>query len=247
MNQEEVQKFLESSMVPITESNKFARCVDGRYENIADMPMIAKPGGDVGDVMAAFGALNLMGKELAPEAVLAAVEQVIGGIENFQFHTDAHADPESVGLGCGHFKQAKLDPDAYGVTAEQMEFIGAALPALLEQGAHQEVLQGDHAEQAVVVVDSESYGVKPLLREGEKLQEAFVYQKTWHTAQLDQLANALQESLATKGEAVEGAEIRTALNDAFGKQLTETLARLAKGLPVYVASINADGNVSISE
>ncbi len=247
MNKEEAQAFIESNKRQITDVNNFSRCVDGRYEDIQNMPLGAKPGGDVGDVMAAFGALNLLQKELESQAVIDAVLKLTEGAKHFNFHTDTHADPSSVGLGCGHFKQAKLDPIAYGVTQEQMDYLATALPGLVEQGAHQEVLQGDHAEQAVVVVDSEDYGVQPLLRDGDILKETFVYQKTLHSKQLDKLANLLQEILATKGEVVESTDIRKALDEAFGRQLTETLKRLAEGLPVYVAKISADGQVDIAE
>ncbi|HEX3099685.1 MAG TPA: hypothetical protein VHQ41_01790 [Patescibacteria group bacterium] len=247
MNLNQVTEFVEASKIAITDANKFARCVDGRYENIVDMPLGAKPGGDVGDVIAAFGALNLLQKHLDPQVVIDTVLKLTDGANHFNFHTDTHADPSAIGLGCGHLKQAKLDPVAYGLTQDQIDFLANALPGLLEQGAHQEVLQGDHAEQAVVVVDSEAYGVVPLLRNGEDLQEAFVYQKTLHGKQLDKLANLLQESLAAKAEVVESADVRKALDEAFGKQLTETLKRLADGLPVYVAKINAEGQVEIAE
>lgn len=246
MNLDEAQTFVDMNSKSLTGTNKYARCVDGRYEGIEDMPMIAKPGGDVGDVMAAFGALNLLKLTLPPETVLNAVIQVAGGVEHFNFHTDDHAEPSEVGLGCGHTKQAKLDPEAYGVTAEQMEFIVGQLPGLLEKGAHQEVLHGDHAEQAVIVVDSETHGVMPLIRLGPTVREAFIYQKTIHTEQLDLVVRLLQEALAADGQVVEEQALRTAIYDAFGKQLGETLKRLAKGLPVYTAMIDAEGVVSIA-
>jgi hypothetical protein len=246
MNLEEAQTFVEMNSRPITDSNRFSRCVDGRYDAIKDCPLIAKPGGDVGDIMAAFGALNILNQTVAPEKVLQSVVQNIGDVQHFNFHTDDHAEPADIGFGCGHFAQAKNDPTAYGVTQEQMDFIAAQLPLLVEQGAHQEVLHGNHAEQAVVVVDSESYGVLPLIHIGGNLREAFIYQKTIHTDQLNRLAQSLQEVLATDGQVVEEQALRTAIHDAFGKQLTETLKRLAEGLPVYTAMIDADGTVSIA-
>jgi hypothetical protein len=247
MDLEEAQVFVEMTSKPLDEFNKYSRCVDGRYENLQNFPMIAKPGADIGDVMAAFGALNILQKQLPNEAVLNAVITAIGGAQKFSFHTDDHAEPTQPGMGCGHFKQAFTDPAAYGVTQEQMEFINSQLPGLLEQGAIQEELHGDHAEQAVIVVDSDSHGIMPLIRVGDNLREAFVYHKTLHTQQLDALGRLLQEALAAQGEVVEDHEIRKALDDAFGKQLTETLKRLAEGLPVYTAMIDPEGAVSIAQ
>ncbi len=246
MDLEEAQTFVEMSSKPIDDTNRYGRCVDGRYENIQNCPMIAKPGGDVGDVMVAFAALNLLQLSLPSETVFSSVLEVVGGVKNFNFHTDDHSEPSDVGFGCGHFRLAKENPQDYGVTAEQMEFIAAQLPAMVEQGAHQEVLHGDHAEEAVIVVDSQTHGVLPLIRLGPTMREAFIYQKTFHTQQLDRLSQILQEALATAGQVVEEPQIRKAIEDAFGKQLTETLKRLAKGLPVYTAMIDSDGGVSIA-
>lgn len=207
--------------------------------------MIAKPGADAGDVMAAFGALNILKVVVPPELVVGAVVNAVGGTDRFKFHTDDHSEPNELGVGCGHLKQALTDPESYGVTKEQMDYIFLQLPALVEQGAEQVVLHGDHAEQAVIVIDSEQFGVIPLIRLGPTLREAFIYHKTLHTQQLDKLVNLLQEVLATQGQAFEEFAIRKALDDAFGKQLGETLKRLASGLPVYTASIDAEGVVTI--
>ena len=246
MDQDQVKEFADKNKVKIEELNRLSRCVDGRYEGMDLMPMIAKPGADAGDVLAVYGALNILGLEWGPEKALQLVVDSLGGAANFRFHTDTHVDAGAVGMGCGHIKQAKLDPESYGVKQEQIDFLFEQLPKLMDAGAKQEILQGDHAEQAVLVVDSENYGLKPLLR-GEDLQEAFVYQKTWHAKQLAELANKLQETIAENGLVRENSEIQVALNDAFGKQLTETLKRLANGLPVYTVQIDDAGEVNVNQ
>jgi hypothetical protein len=245
MNLEDAQAFVEMNSKRLEDYNLSSRCVDGRYENLKDFPMIAKPGADAGDVMTAFGALNILKATLPSDVVINAVVTAIGGTNKFKFHTDDHSEPSDLGVGCGHLKQALLDPESYGVTKEQMDYIFSQLPALVEQGAEQVVLHGDHAEQAVVVIDSETHGVIPLIRLGPTVREAFIYHKTLHTQQLDKLVKLLQEALASQGQAVEEFEIRKAVDDAFGKQLAETLKRLASGLPVYTANIDTEGVVTI--
>jgi hypothetical protein len=247
MNEQEVLAFAESAKVKLTEQSRKGRCVDGRYAGDESMPMIAKPGGDAGDVMAAFGALNVLNLQLPHQDVLAAVIDVIGGPQNFQFHSDQHAEDDGAGpgMGCGHIKKAILEPEDYAVTAEQMAFIKNELPKLLSQGAHQEILQGNHAEQVVVVVQSESYGLKPMIGAGENLQEAFIYQQTIHQEQMGRLAKILQEKLAGAGHIVEEFQVQKALDEGFGKQLSATLKRLAEGLPVYSVQIDEVGQVTI--
>lgn len=246
MNLDEAQTFVEMNSKLISVTNTSSRCIDGRYEGISDLPMVAKPGGDVGDVMALFCALNFLKISLPNETVVDIVVKSVGGPAHFNFDTDDRTEPADVGYGCNHFYEAKTNPENYGVTQEQIDFLGSQLPGLVQQGANQVVLHGNHAEQAVIVVDSETHGVTPLLRLGESLREAFIYQKTLHTQQLDILANQLQEALATAGQVVEQDALRAAIYDASAKQLTETLKLLAKDLPVYTALIDSHGEVSIA-
>lgn len=248
MNDEQVVQFAEAARIPLAVDNLISRCVDGRYENIEQFPVVAKPGGDAGDALIAFGAMNILDRDLDHAAVFEAVIRAVGGKEKFNFHTDEHAENDGAlaGMGCGHIKHAKNDPNAYGVKAEQINYIFEQLPILISQGANQEVLQGAHAEQAVVVVHSEYFGLKPLVRsEGGALLEAFIYQQTSHEKQLDSLARNLQEVFAVAGMVVEEPDIRKAIDDAFAKQLNETLQRLAKDLPVYTVSIDDQGKVEL--
>ncbi|MDQ3018902.1 MAG: hypothetical protein M3Q64_03465 [bacterium] len=249
MNKEQIELFAEKAKVKITAASKKSRCVDGRYSGDEDFPMISKPGGDVGDLMVAFAALKSLHIDLENEQVLAAVVDSVGGVENFQFHTDDHAehDDAGTGMGCGHLKKATLEPGSYGLNEAQTKFIVEELPKLLAAGAHQEVLHGDHQESAVIVVDSEEYGLKPLVQTADGLQEAFVYQKTLHAQQMDVLVRNMQEKLAAAGKVVESAELIKAFGDAFESQLGATLERLALGLNVYVVSISETGEIEVTE
>ncbi len=241
MTPEVLENFIQHNKFAVTEANLRDRCVDGRYEG-DELAAISKPGGSAGDVMAAFGAMNLLGKQLQNEVVLNAVISSVGGIEKFAFHTDegSEHDQAGCGMGCGHMKKAKLEPEDYKVTQDQMDFLFARLPGLLAESAEQVVLNGDHKETAVVVVRSEGYGLAPKRLNEGVLEEAFVYQKTLHEQQLDRLSKQLQEALAAAGEVVEEPEIRHKLDEAFAFQLGATLSRLAKGLPIYEAEILDD-------
>ncbi len=244
MTLELLELFVANNKIPVTEFSLRDRCVDGRYEgdDLSYFPAVSKPGATAGDVLIAFGALNILGKQLLNKQVLEAVIDSEGGVNKFCFHTDDHAEQvqSGCGMGCGHIKLAKQEPMEYGVTQDQIDFLFAELPSLRDSSATQEILHGDHQESAVVVVQSTEFGLRPLWKQGDSLQEVFVYQKTLHEQQLDQLARKLQESLAASGEVVEEQEIRLALDEAFAVQLRETLSRLAKGLPVYSVKMAGD-------
>ncbi|HMR55178.1 MAG TPA: hypothetical protein PKD34_01130, partial [Candidatus Doudnabacteria bacterium] len=219
MTLEQLEEFVPNNKIPVTEFNFRDRCVDGRYEgdDLSQFPAVSKPGATAGDVLTAFGALNILGKQLLNKQVLEAVVDAEGGINKFCFHTDDHAEQteSGCGMGCGHIKLAKEDPVKYGLTQDQIDFLFAELPSLRDSSATQEILHGDHQESAVVVIQSTEFGLRPLWKQGGSLQEVFVYQKTLHEQQLDKLARKLQELLAASGEVVEEKDIRLALDEAF--------------------------------
>lgn len=42
MNLDEAQTFVEMNSKLVSDTNKYSRCIDGRYENTGDLAMIAK-------------------------------------------------------------------------------------------------------------------------------------------------------------------------------------------------------------
>lgn len=218
-------------LVANPEQRQKSRCVDSRYEE--PLAALAKPGGDVGDLLTAFAALNRNHTTADPRQVLELVLDNIGGVAQFHFHTDTEADPNEPGLGCAHIKYARLYPKEYDLTIEQMDFVLTQLPQLLEHGAKQEVLAGSHNEQAVIVVVSEDYTLKPK-------QTAFVYHKTLDQKRLIDLGTALST--------LTGIDMIDSVRTAAEQQLEQTLKRVAfnKKLPVYTAVIDSHGQVSVS-
>lgn len=248
MHSEQVEKFVVGNKFFITSDNLQSRCVDGRpaiSEVSEKLPGISKPGADVGDLMIIFGSLNLLNLKIDPQTVLEILVNTNGGAQNFKFHTDSHAEEKQVGpgLGCGHINKALAEPFDYNLTAEQTDFIKSILPNLLEKGAKQVVLDGGHEEQAVLVIDSKNYGVKPYNEESQ----AFIYQQTLHQQQLDRLAKPLAEYLNSVNQPVEVAELRNTIDKIFAIQLGATLSRIAKGLPIYHVKIDEAGAIKVSD
>lgn len=242
MNQERALNFVNAQKVTLTPENTLSRCVDGRYEG-AEMAMVAKPGADLGDVMAALAAANRLGINLEVSQAIDLVLKKVGDVAKFQCHTDEHAEHDHAGhgMGCGHFKKALLNPSAYGLTEEQVKELSERLNILVESGAHEEVLHGDHAEQAVMVVESDKFGLKPMRLENGELQEVFVYQKGVHDKELAELAHLLKQKMDEQGQAITEEQVQTAVTEAFSAQLQSTLKALAVGLPVFAVKFSESG------
>lgn len=244
MNIADVVKFVDENKFPVIFTNLQSRCVDGRSpgdEDDSKIPAISKPGADIGDLIIVLAALNKSELKADPNLVLDTIVTTYGGPWSLKFHTDAHAESngKGPGVGCGHIKFATQHPEDYHLTPEQTEFILKQLPKLLDKGAKQVVLEGDHDEKAVLVVESDYFGVKP--NNGQK--QVFVYQKRLHEHQLDKLAKPLSQRLAAAGTPIDVNSLRLAIDEVFHQQLGATLGRIAQGLPVFGVTMPRSGQV----
>lgn len=244
LSKKEARELVLEGMYRIEAGDNRARCVDGRCAG-KDLPPGARPGGDAGDLMAVLAALRKL--DIGPEIrenVFDLVLQSIGGPENFYLHTDEHGGKMIAG-GCGHVSGAFKDPLSYGLQKDDMDWLEQKLKFLKSIGTQEVVLQGQHQEGAVIVIESEDFSAYPSGEAGQ----AFIYQRSLHKKALAALAERLKElpELAK----IDSARLTAAMTEASETQLAATLKELTKniegGLPLYVAEIDAEGNMDIRQ
>lgn len=221
-----------------------SRCVDGRYPKAEDLPGLAQPGADVSDFLSARAALRALEIDPAPlrEDLFDAIAHRLGGPEKFRFHTDTHAHG-AIARGCGHMREAAADPSAYGLVPDDMTATFARLTALQALGARQDVLLGDHEERGVIIVDSETESLYPMVARGDETVQSFIFQRSLHRKRLD----SLTKLLAGFARQISPEALRDATNQAFEVQLARSLGRLAHGKPLFMVTIGKDGNADVEE
>lgn len=242
MDIEQLNEFLKKDIVK-PEKGGFSHCVDGRYE---EGSLVSKPGADAGDVMVVMAMMNKLNVGLSTFDAMKIVVDVVGGVDKFSFHSDDHEIPTGVdeklkvAVGCGHLKHAYNDPEAYGLKKEDMVFLMNELTKHKEV-MHRDELKGHHEEQAVVVVESKEYSVAPKC-DSDQFMESFVFQATSNDERLEKIADKIFEKLDGK---ISKELLLENLKKVSGDQLSETVSRLAKGLPVYKVKIDEAGRYEI--
>ena len=248
----DVQKFVTDNQYEVNRKEKFfSRCIDGRYKNSDNLAPQAFPGGDLGELAMILAAGNSYGFSVDPKKALNALIKIVGGVKEFRFHTDHHADEKAVAGGCGHFKQISLDPKAYNLEEKNLDFMRIELVKIKKQGGQETVLEGDHLEGAVLLV-SGNWGVFNQgnldMETGKRFVEVFVYQQTFTNEKHRVLAKELIKSKAIGFSHGEDEEyLYEALSDVSEQHLMETAKRLAKGLPIYGVVFADNGSFQIKE
>lgn len=270
---DQVQELISKNRYRVDEKTKFlSRCIDGRYQNKVQslkfkaqsdssklkveekqLPALAFPGGDVGELALILATANSYGFSVDEEKVYQILIKTIGGEKNFGIHSDHHADPKIPASGCGHWKQIQLDPTSYSLNKTNIEFIKKTLLRVLTtivvKTGNQTILEGEHLEAAVLVVKG-NWGILPRYKietdSGSDQVEVFVYHQSLVDERHRALCSALLRQKAAKlFNGCDEEYLYQILSETAENHLMETARRLAKGLPIYEVKFDEDGSFEI--
>lgn len=240
-SQEEVELWV-SQNIYLPSLKLMARCIDGRYKNDKDLPALALPGGDAGELALLFATANKFGFAIDIQKAYDTLVEVVGGETNLRFHTDSHVADGIVMRGCGHIKQMGLDLKAYDMLEEQLRFIKSQFEKVSQNNPNcQARLEGEHMEGAVLLVNGK-YGIYPQL-EGKQV---FIFHKSLVDARHRILCKELVDQKAvTLPKDCDDEYLYESLSSVTEDHLLETAKRLAKGLPIYEVNIKDANTVQV--
>jgi len=248
----QIQELVYKNSYRIDEKTKFiSRCIDGRYFENKNLPALAIPGADVGEIALIIATGNSFGFEIDSEKMFKTFIGIVGGMKNFQLHTDHHGDIKKPASGCGHWKQINLDSTAYNLEKDQLKFIERKLAQVKKYGAKETILEGKHLEGAVLFVRG-NYSIFPRylldLGSGRQTVEVFVYQATLVNERHKIIAEQLIRGNAVRlYKGCDGEYLYEVLSEMMENHLMETVRRLAKRLPIYNIVFKDDGSFTMEE
>jgi len=219
----------------MVEATSGRKCVDGRYMHSQSVGMIARPGGDFGYVMALMRVNHEKGLGLTSQECFNKVNEAVSHEIAFCMHTDEHAahlKSNKSSLGCGHVAKAMSHENRkmYGVDPDELFMLVSKVKSRKAK-VQNVVLKGDHVEEGVLIINSESKTVIP----HNNGHMYFVYDKLRDAQFMKKLVEKMN---------IPGLEYEDFLK-ASNEQLNATLHLLAKGLPIYSIEINSH-NISVS-
>jgi len=248
LNSSQIQLLVKENSYQVDEKNKFfSRCIDGRYKNSPNLPALALPGADLGEMALIIACANDFGLEIDYEKVFQSLIKVVGGIKNFSYHTDSHHG--GLALGCGHFGQMLKDFVAYNLQKKDIEFLEEKLKFLKKEGVLPAVLEGNHDEGAILIVKG-NFGILPRFiidtDEGKKEVSVFVYQQTLVDERHRVLAKKLIENKAVKlFDNLDEEYLYEVLSEEGENHLLETVNRLVSDLPLFEVIFDNCGRFSL--
>lgn len=213
--------------------NSKTKCVDGGYRAGEAEGAIAFAGAHVGVCMA------LVKVGLSPEDAFSVVYDYAKSVgQVFCWHTDTHEGHGCV-VGCGHFNASMSASQQYGVEGSAMTKLFEVVQTAQEDRSNMEmvVLHRDHAEQAILVITSTDFTVKPWDQEDNV--QYFIYGKVRHLTLLEEVAVfAAAHGFAVTAEA---------LIAASEEQTNATLGLLSSSKGKQLFTVDVSGSQPVVE
>jgi len=237
LNKNQINSLVLENRYPVDEGFRYiSRCIDGRYENNRNLPALALPGADIGELAGLFATSRTYGFELNQDAAFEGLLGLINGAANFHFH-----------IGCGYLGQIEHDPQVYNLNTDETTFIKKQLDNLKVQGAKEIILNGEHNESAIIMING-NFGLLPRFVVDKDTTSVYVYHTSLISNRHKKLAQKLMEKKAVELFAgLDDEYLRHALSETMENHFYETLKRLAPGLPLYNVTFSDDGNFKIVE
>ncbi len=251
LSSSELHTLISDNSFKVDASRKFiSRCIDGRYKKYDNLPALAIPGGDIGDLAVLYATSNLCAFEVVYDKAFSSLQELVG-VKNFAWHTDDHAEKDVLGAGCGHLSQLRNDPEAYHLFPDQVDILNKQIEKAKKDGGQEVCLTGKHQESAVVIINGD-YGVTPeytlLIENGQTAVQIFISHQTLVNLRHKAWAKILVEQKIVKlMDNLDEDYLYQVMSETADDHLFETAKRLATDLPIYKVTFDEKGDFKIED
>jgi hypothetical protein len=207
--------------------NSGSVCGDGRFTKKQSRGLIRAFGGDVGFMMAIQGAAKEAGIKISPKELKTRFAAALAPIRGEGAKPGTHTDHHNLGpgeIGCSHVAKAITGEARHKHVGP--EDVGALHDEIVTGEHDGVVLEGNHAEQAVLFV----YGRKWTVNSFDGKQMYFVVDIDRSMDFIEQIVPLLR---------IEGLTI-DAVKEQFECQMNETASVLAAGRNIFAVRFNDD-------
>jgi len=219
---------LHSKKMRVQVDSTRTKCVDGGYRENEFVGAIAFAGAHLGVSLA------LLKLDFSPKDAFELVyKYVVKNGNPYCWHTDTHEGHGCV-VGCGHYNVAMGHGDLYGTGDEEMKKLLKIVreAQISKENMEMVTLDREHAEQAILVITSTDYTVKPW-NQSEDVQ-FFIYDKVRHLELLKDFVEFLN------GEVTKAKVSYDDLVKVSDEQTNLTLGLLgsSKGKPMFTVDVS---------
>jgi hypothetical protein len=228
-----------------------SRCMDGRYKEIKDLPALALPAGDIGDIATLYIAATSYGFEVDYEKAFLTFQEVIGGFEHLtRVNANILNTPEKTAQ-IDEIEKIVTDYASFSLTESAVSELKKQYIYIKDKQKNNVEITLDHKEGAIIMINGE-YGVYPqceLFTENGRINtQVYVYHQTYANRRHQQLAKKLIETKSVVlYPGCDEEMLYDALIDTSENVFFEMTKLIAPELPLYSVEVDERQKIKIAD
>ena len=236
LRKEQIAELITENKYEIDQKSKFrSRCIDGRYSQQENLPALAIPGGDYGQLAIILSTARTYGFDVDLGKAITALQEIVGGVNNIEICSDSIC-----------IQQILAHPEIYNISKEDFDDITSLLEKAQVAGAQKQTLQGEHREGAILLLEGD-YGVYPQCSMhtdiGVMTVQVYVYHQSLAKERNREIAEKLIELNAIQlSDSVDVNYLYVAFSETMEDLLFETLKNVAKATPIFRINFKNNGS-----
>lgn len=270
LNKQQVSQLIFENKYPVGEEFQFlSRCFEGNYPKKENLPALAFPGGDLGELALIFSTANTYGFKVDREKTYQTLIKIISKEKFFHYHVSLD-EKEFLNLqknqivdltnhiisGCLHTTAFFKNPKTYNLEEEDLQFLKEKIQYLIKKNISPFGFRKETEEAAVLIIYGKNWSIYPqhflkISLEGEeKLLPVSVF--VFHQSLIDERHKLLSQKLIEE-KAVElypGCDkdyLYQVISAETENHLFESLKFKNEKLPVFKVEFKNEGSFVVDE
>lgn len=244
---EQIEELIHENQYAFKGKKYESRCFSGHHENSNDLPALALPGGDMGELAVILAASLTYGFECNILECAKILKKVVGVAKtnNFQHSVDTAAEQ------CRYLHLLSENPEIYSLNKESVEQLFRTLQQSELATKTGKMREDKQKESACIIFQGENgllphYHFKDI--QGDIDARIFIYHKTLIDERRKEFSQKLYQSKAVKlFEGFTDEYLYEVLSEIGDSHLFETLHMIDSNLPIYSASYITSENLEVEK
>ncbi len=241
----QIEELISENQYKYTGNKSQSRCFSGHYENNTNLPALALPGGDIGELVVLYAASITYGIDIDLLQSTKILKELVGKGNNDVYQHSMADNAEE----CRYLHLLSETPEMYSLKSDDISALYSTIEQSLLSKKKQSKFNEVYKESACVFIEGE-VGILPhyIFETFEQRIDAriFIYHKTLVDERRRAYATNLFKNNAVKlYNGLSEEYLYEVLSEIGDAHVIETVNRIDPHVPIYSAVISSSGSIKI--
>lgn len=241
----QIEELISENQYTFTGNTNESRCFSGHFENSINLPALALPGGDIGELAVLYSASLAYGFEVNLVESIKVIEDIVGTRKSDTYqHSGLNCAEE-----CRYLHLLSESPEIYSIKKDAVTDLFSTIEQSRIGSKTSSGFKELYRESACVIVDG-NVGILPhyIFETYEQKIDAriFIYHKTFVDQRRHKISEALVERKAVKlYKGLSEEYLYEVISEIGDSHVIETINKIDSKIPIYSAVITPSGVIKI--